>query len=116
MMRILLSLLLAIVVASPSRGGESVKSSKGLVVQSKGPATLEIRYDGDRQHITLADVITTELRVEGSKDLQVDIPAGYPTGWNFLKPIERATKEPIDKDRVRWRMIARFAPDQPGPK
>ena len=103
MTRILLFLFVATVFVSPTWGDESVKSSKGMIVQSKGPATLEIRYEGDRQHITLADFITTELRVEGNKELQVDIPTGVPKGWNFLKPIETATKEPLGKDRVRWR-------------
>ena len=78
------------------------------------PATLEIRYDADRPAITLADVITVELRIEGTSELQVDIPAGGLKGWNLVKPLETLKKESIGKDRSRWRLMTRFAPDQPG--
>lgn len=114
MKRIMLFLLIDLAFVAASHGGE-VQDSKGRSLQTSGPATLELRFNAGRPQISLSDVITAELRIEGTSDLRVDIPTSVPNGWTIVEPLPLA-KEPVGKDRLRWRLITKFAPDHPGAK
>ena len=85
----------------------------GAVVQSKGAATLEIRFDAPKAEIGLSDLITVELSVEGSAALRVEPSSNEaPAGWTL---VERSSEkiDTIGPDRLRWRLIHRFAPRAP---
>ena len=116
MNRNFLFLIVATTFASSAFGGDSAKVTKGSVLKRKATRRWKSCYDADRPQITLADLITVELRVEGTANLEVEIPEGAPAGWIFVNPKLPIIKESAGKDRVRWRLITQFAPEQPGPK
>ncbi len=87
----------------------------GVETQSKALATLEVRYEGDKRKLSLADLITVELGVEGSQALRVEAPTEPPAGWLLVeRSAER--RHTIASHRVRWQLTHRFAPREPGKK
>jgi hypothetical protein len=86
----------------------------GALTESKGNATLQIV--SAEKALSLADLITVTLTVEGSPALDVygaplELPAADP--W-LLVERSKASREALDSKRVRWRLTYRFAPREPG--
>jgi hypothetical protein len=84
------------------------------ITQTKGPASLEVV--SEEKTLSLADLITVTLTVEGSPALDVygaplELSAADP--W-LLVERSKAMRETIDPKRVRWRLTYRFAPREPG--
>lgn len=108
-MKFATAILIAILGAAPMAAGE--------IAQRKGPATLEIRFDSLTPKITLADVITVKLEVEGTTALRVKAPDRFPTDypWQLIE-LSKVERTPIDAKRVRWRLTYKFAPREPAKK
>jgi hypothetical protein len=88
----------------------------GTITQRKQGATLEIRFDAETPKLTLSDLITVTLTVEGNPSLRtpvapLDLPPTAP--WVL---VERSgfPRENIDSTHVRYRLTYRFAPREPG--
>src|SRR5262245_33124104 len=110
MNRMPLSLIFLLVTAAPGFAGAIVKKS--------GAATLEVHFDGDRPKIALPDLITATLTIEGSPALDVfkaplDLPTAGP--WALVQR-SKAQREEIGAAKVRWKLVYRFAPREPGLK
>jgi hypothetical protein len=106
MKRVLL-LMVAWIAAAPSCHAD--------IVQTRGPASLTLQHPGPTPTIALADTITVTLKVEGSTALRVKAPLELPRSakWQL---VERAKpeRESIGPERVRWQIVYRFAPREPG--
>jgi hypothetical protein len=91
--------------------------SAGTIQQQKGPARLEIRYDGETPRLTLADLLSVTLTVEGHESLRVRAPEQLPATEPWLL-VERSVPrlEPTGTNRVRWQIRYKFAPREPGAK
>ncbi len=85
-----------------------------VVTQVRGPAALEIRWDG--QVLGLADLITVTLTVEGAAPLatpRAPLDLGDDAKW-ILVERSRDSRESLSATRERWRLTYRFAPREPG--
>jgi hypothetical protein len=104
MTRSRLLLIAGLLFASPCAGG--------TIVQKQGAAALEIRFDAEKPTLTLADLITVTVNVEGTSALRrpvapLDLPFSAP--WRL---VTRSTdkRESIGPDRVRWSLTYQFEP------
>jgi hypothetical protein len=96
--------------------GLTTPADAGTFKQTKGPATLEVRWDASGRKLALADQITVTLRIEGSPALDVygaPLELGAQAKW-ILFERSRDTKETIGLKRVRWQLVYHFAPREPG--
>jgi len=100
-----ISVLCLIGLASPC--------SAGTIKQTNGPAALAIEFE--TRKLALADLITVTLTVEGSRALEVAAPLEAPAKW-LLVERSKAVRENVGAARVRWKLIYRFAPREPGDK
>jgi hypothetical protein len=90
----------------------------GTIVQKKGPATLEVTFDGATPKLALSDVIGVTLTVEGPKALRapvapLELPGAAP--WVLVER-SKLIKENVGPDRIRYRLTYRFGPREPGKK
>jgi hypothetical protein len=85
------------------------------IVQTNGPASLTIQHPGNTPTIALADTITVTLTVDGSTTLRVQAPLELPRSakWQLVER-SKADRDSIGPERVRWRLVYRFAPREPG--
>ena len=106
MTRSILVLIALATIAQPCRAD---------IVQDDGAATLVIVFGAEQPTIALSDLITVTLQVEGSKALRVHAPLDLPTGskWTLMER-SKPERRPDGPDRVRWRLVYRFAPQEPG--
>ncbi|HZZ78194.1 MAG TPA: hypothetical protein VFE62_06730 [Gemmataceae bacterium] len=86
----------------------------GSRTQTKADASLEVQFDGNNPELSLADVITVTLTVHGRPGLEVIAPLDLPTSAPWLR-VERdePTRQTVN-GRVRWQIVYRFAPREPG--
>ncbi len=61
-------------------------------LQTKGAASLEVRCDGEKKSLALADTITVTLKIEGSPALRVQAPLDLPAGASWIL-VERSKAE-----------------------
>lgn len=88
----------------------------GTVTQKKGGVALEVHYDGDARRLALSDLLTVTLTVEGTPLLRtplapLELPAAAP--WK-VEERTKPSRESIRGNRVRWQIIYRVSPQQPG--
>lgn len=85
------------------------------IVQTRGPSSLTIQHVGQTPTIALADTITVTLTVDGSSALRVQAPLELPRSskWQLVER-SKPEREPMGRERVRWRIVYRFAPRAPG--
>jgi hypothetical protein len=90
----------------------------GTFTQTKGPAAIEVSYDGETRKLALADLITVTLTVEGRPLLRTPVaPLELaPSAPWVLVERSKFVRETINASRVRYRLIYRFAPREPGKK
>ena len=83
------------------------------LVQTKGSARLAIQPA--TAAIALADTITVTLTVDGTPALRVDAPLDLPRSakWQLVERT-KPDREAMGPDQVRWRIVYRFAPREPG--
>jgi hypothetical protein len=107
MTRPALILLCALTLAPPC--------GAGTLTQRRGDAAFEVRFDGDEPALALADLIEVTLTIEGGAGLVVQAPLelGGTEPW-LLVERTRPTRDPLGKERIRWRITYRFAPREPG--
>jgi len=85
--------------------------------QQKGPATLELHFQGETQRLGLADLLAVTLTVEGHESMRVNAPKELAAAapWHLVERSE-PRRDPIGNDRVRWQLRYQFAPREPGKK
>jgi hypothetical protein len=90
----------------------------GTFTQNKGAASLEVSYDKETRKLALADLITVTLTVEGSASMRTPVaPLELaPAAPWVLVERSKFVRETIHVSRVRYRLIYRFAPREPGTK
>jgi Clp amino terminal domain, pathogenicity island component len=96
--------------------GPATPCAGGAVKQAQGDATLEVSWEGDERKLGLADQITVTLRIEGNEALNVygaPLDLGAKANW-LLVERSKDTKMPIRAKRVRWQLVYKFAPREPG--
>jgi hypothetical protein len=90
--------------------------SAGVITQTKGPASIDIRWDPADAKLELADLITVTLTVEGAKPLATPtapLELGDDAAWQLVQR-SKASNEAAGPMRERWRLTYRFAPREPG--
>jgi hypothetical protein len=105
-------LLMMCLLSSPAPG------LAGVIIQTKGSATLTLQFDAPTPKLALADVLTVTLTIEGTASMRtpiapLELPAAAP--WML---VERSgfPRQSIAPARVRYRLTYRFAPREPGAK
>jgi hypothetical protein len=106
-----LTLIVCLVASAPPCVG-------GTFTQTNGPAVLEVSYDADTRKLALADLITVTLTVEGRPSLRTPVaPLELaPAAPWMLVERSKFVRETINASRVRYRLVYRFAPREPGKK
>ncbi len=99
--------------------GSAVPCNAATITQKKDGASLEIRFDGAKPTLALADLITVALTVEGPPTLHapiapLELPGAAP--WVLVERSKLSTQELKDPPRRRYQLVYRFAPREPGEK
>ncbi len=96
-----------VLIASPCAAGE--------ITQKNGQGTLAVRYGAHAPKITLADLITVTLTVDGRKGLRVKAPDQFPPDFPWLLvEMSKPQRTELTPERESWRLLYRLAPRAPG--
>lgn len=90
--------------------------SAGVITQTKGAASIDIRWDAADGKLELADLIAVTLTVEGAKPLATPtalLELGDDAAWQLVQR-SKASLETAGPQREKWRLTYRFAPREPG--
>lgn len=104
---LLLSMLICFVAASTC--------AAGTVTQTKGNASVEIRWDSSNRALALSDLITVTVIVAGPAPLPTPAaPLGLPADakWQLVQR-SRPVRE-VNGAKERWQLTYLFAPREPG--